>query len=175
MEYIERTITLYKAEVLYDVDNITNRIGLARTDGSGARQTALLQTDTSTNTRAMINRAYALAMAEIRAKLSAYIYITDVSTEGNDKLDSVSSTVAATANTVIVLHLPTTWEQANFDSIVLYLHNFLVYRTIYEYMRIVNPNEAVMYFNLANDAIDHAKWGCDARVFGAVKKPLNPF
>ena len=130
-------ITLYKSELIYDVQNKTYITGRSRQTGDNHEQVANMQANDDDENRNQILRSIGTAVDYMRAKMAEFLTGSDAS--ATDVLESGSKDVE------ITLSLPSNYNQATAKSISAALHNIVVNKAIADWFTLTNKADAADY------------------------------
>lgn len=156
MARIPITITLYKSELLYDVENKTYLTGQSRYDGSNHEQVAHMQANEDEENRNQILRSIGNAFGTMKTKLSEYM-TSSQEEDSNLQIDDEGSFT-------ITLLMPSNYNQATVEALTAALHQYIVNMTIYDWFTITNKQDAADYGTLAAANIEQAREAINKRV-----------
>jgi hypothetical protein len=130
-------ITLYKSEIIYDVQNKTYITGRSRQTGDNHEQVANMQANNDEENLNQILRSIGTAYDYMKAKMAEFM--TGKDEDGNDILLNISG------NITVSLSLPENYNKATVDSIASALHNIIVNKAIADWFTLTNKADAADY------------------------------
>lgn len=163
MARVSLTITLYKSELIYDVENKTYLTGRSRSDGTNHEAVANMQASEDDENRNQILRSFTSALADLRTKLSEYLSST--STTGSDAL------MDGTENISVTLTMPSNYNKATVDTITSALHQYMVNTAIGDWFAITDKIDAADYISKAADNLETLREALNKRVRPSYSKP----
>lgn len=150
------TITLYKSELLYDVQNKTYLTGRSRQNGGNHEEVANMQANDDAENANQILRSLGNAFATLKTKLSEYL--EESGTSANDiQMDG-------TENITVVLKVPSNYNHAANATVSSALHQYLVNTAIGDWFTITNKNDAADYIALAAANLEQIREAVNKRV-----------
>lgn len=150
------TITLYKSELIYDVQNKTYLTGRSRQTGGNHEEVANMQANNDDENANQILRSLGNAFATLKTKLSEYL--EESGTTANDiQMDD-------TDNITIELKVPSNFNKATNDTVSAALHQYLVNTAIGDWFTITNKNDASDYITLAAANLEQIREAVNKRV-----------
>ena len=163
MARVSLTITLYKSELIYDVENKTYLTGRSRSDGTNHEAVANMQASEDDENRNQILRSFTSALADLRTKLSEYLSST--STTGSDAL------MDGTENISVTLTMPSNYNKATVDTITSALHQYMVNTAIGDWFAITDKIDAADYISKAAANLETLREALNKRVRPLYSKP----
>jgi hypothetical protein len=173
------TITLYKSELVYDVQNKTYLTGRSRQTGDNHEQVANMQANDDDENANQILRSLGNAYATLKTKLSEYLIESGTSAVSADDVQ-----MDATSNITVELKVPSNYNKATRDTIAAALHQYLVNTAIGDWFTITNKTDAEDYINLAAANLQQIREAVNKRVRpvrstqhdspGTVNEPMVP-
>lgn len=163
MARVSLTITLYKSELIYDVENKTYLTGRSRSDGTNHEAVANMQASEDDENRNQILRSFTSALADLRTKLSEYLSST--STTGSDAL------MDGTENISVTLTMPSNYNKATVDTITSALHQYMVNTAIGDWFAITDKADAADYISKAAANLETLREALNKRVRPSYSKP----
>lgn len=149
------TITLYKSELIYDVQNKAFLTGRSRDDLSPEKAANMKANDDDENAN-QVMRSIGNAYALLKTKMSEYIEAN--TTTASDALLSTSS------NITITLSAPSNYNAATIDDIAATAHQYIVNTAVGEWFNITNKDDAAEYFTFAAANLEHLREALNKRV-----------
>ena len=131
------TITLAKAQLFYDIENITYTVGLNRNTGNNFEQVSNIQNNGEDGDRDMMLRSIETAFNEIKRNVNRFISESTTSSTNT----FTSETDAFTLN----LSMPGNFNQASVDSIKSAAHEYIVDHALIDWFTAVKPDEVKIY------------------------------
>ncbi len=150
------TVTLDRAELVYDVQNKTYLTGRSRQNGENHEEVAHMTANDDDENAYQVSRSVLSAFARLKTKLSEYL---DVTTDTGS-----SNTTAASDNLVISLSMPSNYNTATGDDITNLCHQFIVNTAVSEWFTITNKNDAPDYAALAQVNLNDIREAASKRV-----------
>lgn len=144
------TITLYKSELIYEVQNKTYLTGRSRHNGENHEQVANMQAGNDDEHLNQILRSLGSAFSELKTRLADFIELDEDQTTASNKL-LASFTDADNANNKLEIDLvmPANYNTATADAISSACHNFVVNTAVADWYTLTAPAEAAPYASLA--------------------------
>lgn len=186
-------ITLYKTELLYDVQNKTYLTARSRDNGQDPSITANMQANNGESEANQLMRSLGNAFSLLLPKLSPYLcnvvevkenaagkcsckYRTEIDTSPDDIYVTDNKLVEQADNNEfsIPLKMPDNFNDGFIGAITTALHEYMVSIATAEWFTLSNPQEAVLYYEQANIKLSEAKNYLHARIM-PVKRPLSAF
>lgn len=137
MARVPLTITLYKSELLYDVENKTYLTGRSRSNGTNHEEVANMQASEDDENRNQILRSFTNALGNLRTKLSEYLSLT--TTSSDDALMSDDDNIS------LALSMPSNYNKNTVDAITGALHQYFVNTAVGDWFAITNKADAADY------------------------------
>ena len=150
------TITLYKSELMYDVQNKTYLTGQSRRTGGNHEEVANMQANDDEENANQILRSLGNAFATLKTKLSEYLEESGTTT--ND------IQMAGTGDITVSLKVPSNFNKATNDTISAALHQYLVNTAIGDWFTITNKNDASDYIAQAAANLEQIREAVNKRV-----------
>lgn len=150
------TITLYKSELVYDVQNKTYLTGRSRQTGGNHEEVANMQANDDEENANQILRSIGNAFATLKTKLSEYL--EESGTSANDiQMDG-------TGEITVSMKVPSNFNKATNDTISAALHQYLVNTAIGDWFTITNKNDAADYTAMAAADLEQIREAVNKRV-----------
>lgn len=162
----ELNITLFKSELIYEVQNKTYLTGRSRETGENHEQVANMQVNDDDEHKNQILRSLGDAYKGLKTKLSSYIIDTTVKSSDIQETD--------TGDFLLSLKMPSNFNQAVSDSISTACHKYLVNTAICDWFLITKPDEAKTYADLATIALDSIRETANKRSVPVRVAPMAP-
>ena len=160
------TITLYKSELVYDVQNKTYLTGRSRQKDGNHEDVANMQANDDEENANQILRSLGNAFATLKTKLSEYL--EEDGTSANDiQMDN-------TENIVIALKVPSNFNPATNDTISAALHQYIVNTAIGDWFTITNKPDAADYIKQAVINLEQIREAVNKRVRPQRTTPTPP-
>lgn len=150
------TITLYKSELIYDVQNKTYLTGRSRQTGGNHEEVANMQANSDDENSNQILRSLGNAFATLKTKLSEYL--EESGTSSNDIL------MNEVQNITVELKVPSNFNKATNDTLSAALHQYMVNSAIADWFTITNKNDASDYVNMAAANLEQIREAVNKRV-----------
>lgn len=131
------TITLAKAQLFYDIENITYTVGINRNTGNNFEQVSNIQNNGEDGDRDMMLRSIETAFNEIKRNVNRFI--SESTTSSTNTFTSEND--AFTLN----LTMPGNFNQASVDSIKSAAHEYIVDHALIDWFTAVKPDEVKIY------------------------------
>lgn len=131
------TITLAKAQLFYDIENITYTVGINRNTGNNFEQVSNIQNNGEDGDRDMMLRSIETAFNEIKRNVNRFI--SESTTSSTNTFTSENN--AFTLN----LSMPGNFNQASVDSIKSAAHEYIVDHALIDWFTAVKPDEVKIY------------------------------
>lgn len=153
------TITLSKASIILDVNNVAYFTGRSRSTGDNPEQVANMQSDEEEE--CVIRRFVHNAAEKVKTSLSAVLKKSEKETD--------SSTNDLTKDSIVYeLELNSNFDMNLTGTIASGVHDSIVNSTLGEWFLIANPAEASVYFDKAGANLQNVRHAIHKRV-----KPLR--
>jgi len=137
MARVSLTITLYKSELIYDVENKTYLTGRSRLNGSNHEEVANMQASEDDENRNQILRSFTNALGALRTKLSEYLSLT--ATTSNDAMMDDDTNIS------LALSMPNNYNKNTVDTITAAAHQYFVNTAVADWFTITNKADAADY------------------------------
>ena len=143
-------ITLYKSELIYEVQNKTYLTGKSRHNGTNHEQVANMQAGNDDEHLNQILRSLGSAFSELKTKLADFIELDEDQAATNNKLlESFTDADSDNNKLEIDLVMPANYNTATADAISSACHNFVVNTAVADWYTLTAPAEAAPYASLA--------------------------
>lgn len=156
------TVTLYKSEMIYQVQNKTYLTGLSRENGQNFEQVERLQANDDESHINQIVRSMDGAFAELKTKLSQYLASSSVATTANNI--QVATTGTGNTTYVLALNMPSNFNDAVKETIAAACDKYVVNTAIADWFVITKPEEAPSYISLATVALQTIREAINKRI-----------
>lgn len=156
------TVTLYKSEMIYQVQNKTYLTGLSRENGQNFEQVERLQANDDESHINQIVRSMDGAFAELKTKLSQYLASSSVASTANNI--QVATTGTGNTTYVIALNMPSNFNDAVKETIAAACDKYVVNTAIADWFVITKPDEAPSYISLATVALQTIREAINKRI-----------
>ena len=131
------TITLKKAEILYDIENTTYLVGNSRSTGDNFEQVSNMQNSGEGEDRNFVLRSIETAYAEVKRILSRYI---------NEDMDAANNELMlATGDFVLSLSVVEVFNEAATESLKSAAHEYIIASALMDWFANVKPDEMTIY------------------------------
>ena len=131
------TITLAKAQLFYDIENITYTVGINRNTGDNFEQVSNIQNNGEGGDRDMMLRSIETGFNEIKRNVNRFVTESTVA--------STNTFTSETASFVLTLSMPGNFNQASVDSIKSAAHEYIVDHALIDWFTAVKPDEVKIY------------------------------
>lgn len=170
-EYIKQ-IVIHKEELLFDIENITHKIGNSRMNLDNKEQRAVynLQADDGEQDRSIVFRSISKHISRAKNRMNVYLITKSPEVECNHLVTDENE-----KDYVIVLRFPWNWCDDYFTQLSDAIHDYVVNACIFDFLLISAPSEAKIYKDLSDIAYDNIKTCISARLAGTTRRPLQPF
>ena len=145
---VEKEIVLDKDSLLYEIENVVDKISRSRDE-----QNIQVQADETEQDRAITMRSIDNSINVVRSKMRAYV-VDDG--EG------------------IKLQFPDEWKASVFPDLVVSIQEYVINAGICDWLRVTLPREAREYGERAEVCLGRVKSCVTARAV-CVRRPLQPF
>ena len=150
------TITLYKSEIVHDVQNKTYLTGRSRQTGDNHEEVANMQANDDDENANQVLRSIGNAFATLKTKLSEYL--DESGTTSND------IQMTATGNLTVALKVPSNYNKAANDTVGAALHQYIVNTAIGDWFTITNKADSESYVALAAANLEQVREAVNKRV-----------
>ena len=155
------SITLYKSELVYDVQNKTYLTGRSRQTGSNHEEVANMQANDDDENANQVLRSLGNAYGTLKTKLSEYL--EENSATANDiQMDDSD-------NILVALKVPSNFNKACKDTLASALHQYLVNTAIGDWFTITNKADASDYIEQAGANLEQIREAINKRL-----RPVRP-
>jgi hypothetical protein len=151
------TITLYKSELLYDIQDKTYLTGRSRQTGTNHEEVAHMQVNDDDENALQILRSIKNAVSTLKTKLSEFIDSSSVAAD-NDLGDGAESTYT------ISLSMPSNYNEATVETIADQAHDYVVNVSVADWFQITNKTDASDYVTKAEANIENLREALNKRV-----------
>lgn len=159
------TITLYKSELIYEVQNKTYLTGRSRHNGENHEQVANMQAGNDDEHLNQILRSLGSAFSELKTRLADFIELDEDQTATNNKLlESFTDADSDNNKLEIDLVMPANYNTATADAISSACHNFVVNTAVADWYTLTAPAEAAPYASLAAVNIQQIRDAANKRI-----------
>lgn len=159
------TITLSKASIILDVNNVAYFTGRSRSTGDNPEQVANMQSDDQEE--CVIRRFVHNAAEKAKTTLSAVLKKSAKETE------SSTNDINATDAIIYELELNSNFDMNQSASISSSIHDSIVNNALGEWFLIANPAEAAVYFDKANANLQNVRYAINKRIKPVRRTPSN--
>lgn len=160
-----RVLLIYKEEVVNEIHRELLKLSRTRTDGNGVPDMNL-QTNEMED-EGLITRYVNRYVNRAGERMNAYLYELS-NTVDNDMEERVPVYEYK-------LLMPDGWDGRLFEQLAEEVHGYIVNSCLYEWMKTVSADAAVVYGREAQTAYDNIKHVISVRRRGCIRKPLQPF
>lgn len=151
-------ITLFKSELVADIQNKTFLTGRSRSTGSNHEEVAHMQANDDDEDSLQVLRSIKNAVSSLKTKLSEFISATATSDDNN--LDNTME-----ANTfIILLNMPSNYNEATVETLTAEAHQYVVNTAVADWFAITNKADAADYNTLAAANIENIREAINKRV-----------
>lgn len=151
------TVTLYKSELMYEIQNKTYLTGKGRETGANFEQVANMQASEEEEHKNQILRSLGNAFDALKAKASNYLSGTGVTTN-NIQIDMKGTTL------LLELDMPDNFNFGMSDSVKAALHKYIVNTCLFDWFVIAKPDEAKVYSDLSQNDLNDLREALNKRV-----------
>lgn len=151
------TVTLYKSELMYEIQNKTYLTGKGRETGANFEQVANMQASEEEDHQNQILRSIGNAFDDLKTKVSSYLSGTGV-TANNIQIDLTQPTL------VLELNMLDNFNFAMSDAVKTALHKFIVNTSLFDWFVIAKPDEAKVYSDLSQNDLTDLREALNKRV-----------
>ena len=130
-------ITLLKAQLFYDIENITYTVGINRNTGDNFEQVSNIQNNGEGGDRDMMLRSIETGFNEIKRNVNRFV--SEATTA------STNTFTSGTDSFVLTLAMPANFNQASVDSIKSAAHEYIVDHALIDWFTAVKPDEVKIY------------------------------
>ena len=130
-------ITLFKAQLFYDIENITYTVGLNRNTGDNFEQVSNIQNNGEGGDRDMMLRSIETGFNEIKRNVNRFV--SEATTASTNTFTSDIDSF------VLTLAMPANFNQASVDSIKSAAHEYIVDHALIDWFTAVKPDEVKIY------------------------------
>ena len=130
-------ITLLKAQLFYDIENITYTVGLNRNTGDNFEQVSNIQNNGEGGDRDMMLRSIETGFNEIKRNVNRFV--------SEETVTSTNTFTSGTDSFVLTLAMPANFNQASVDSIKSAAHEYIVDHALIDWFTAVKPDEVKIY------------------------------
>lgn len=166
----ELTITLYKSEILYEVQNKAFLTGQSKLTDDNAPAVAVMQASDDDSNLNQLLRSIGAAYAQLKVKLSAY---AGASTEPA-KLNTDNKQIGIEDNFIFNLKITPNYNHDFTDAATQAMHGYMVNKTLADWFMLTNPSEAAVYYQLAENDLSASKNYLGARI-KPIRRKLSTF
>lgn len=156
------TVTLYKSELIYDIENKTYLTGRSRVNGNNHEEVANMQANEDDENRNQILRSLGNALGVLKTKMSEYLNLT--ATTSTDALLTDGTETGGSNEITIALSMPSNYNLSTIDSITSACHQYFVNVATADWFVITNKADAADYANACNAAIEQLREAFNKRI-----------
>ena len=155
------TITLYMSELIYDIQNKTYLKGRSKVETDPAKVAYMQANDDDENMNQLL-RSIGGAYGSLKSELSEYIV---------EKAISGDNIQQENENIVIVLSMPSNFNEAAVSVISTGLHKYIVNTAIAEWYDMTNPDDTKTYAGMAVENMKEVRDGINKRLRPVRQEP----
>lgn len=143
------TVTIYKSELIYDIQNKTYLSARSKANEKSPEAVAAMQVNGDDENVNQILRSIGSAFASLKPILGEYISGSD--TTANNIME------ASSGNLTLTLSMPENFNQAESASISNAVHDFIVNTATSEWYLVVSPAESAAYSAMAARSVEQLR------------------
>lgn len=162
-ETIECAIVISHSAAIFDIRNITHKIGRAHFDGTNIMNVSVMQADDSPQDMALIERSLERRIANVEARVIRYSR-GRVTTEEKDAVGRTSLT------TTLTLAFPDNWQEHCRMNLETAIYNYIVNACVSDFLSNTNAAEAALYAEKAEIELDQIKYYVSTRKPGTMRR-----
>lgn len=162
-ETIECKISINHSEAIFDIRNITHKLGQAHYDGSNIRRISVMQADDSPQDMALVSRFLERRIAAVEARVIRY----SRGRETQEETDVVGRTSLVTT---ITLAFPDNWQEHCRQNLETAAYNYVVNACVSDFLANTNTAEAALYAEKAELELDQIKYYVSTRKPGTMRR-----
>jgi hypothetical protein len=174
-------ITVYRADIEFDVQNITDKIYRASKRSETPNQAQARYEDTDQN-RAILSRLLKKYRDKVDARLAAYVVTPEIASVRSgattvEDAHAKDNAIILAGDLTFNLEFPTTWRIELIDNLKTSIHDYLVNSIIFEYLK-YSPEyktEAKDHLDISKENHREIKVCINSRYAETVIRPLQPF
>ncbi len=153
-ETIECSFEIDHSAVIFDVRNLTHKIGRAHFNGDNLMAVSVMQADESPQDIAIITRSMERKIADIRARVVRYLRSCETSNNV----------------TTLTLAFPDNWQEHSKDNLETAMYNYVVNACVSDFLANTNAGEAAIYADRADMELDQVKYYISTRKPGTMRR-----
>ena len=162
-ETIECEISINHSEVIFDVRNITHKIGRSHFSGDNFVNVAVIQADESPQDMELLAHFMKRRITDLCARMTRYF-------KGSETKKEVDNVGREYLNTIIALALPDNWQENNEQNLQTAAYNYVVNACVSDFLTNANARESVIYAEKADMELDLIKYYISARKPGTMRR-----
>lgn len=138
------TITLYVSELIYDIRNKAYLTGKSRKNGENHEEVANMQASEDEEDENQILRSIQSATGELRNFMSEYM------SETSENDDNIWLDKTKNKTITFTINMPSNYNQATMKTISSAAHDYVVNKSVSDWLLITDKNDAGDYLSKAN-------------------------
>lgn len=162
-ETIECDIIINHSEAIFDIRNITHKIGRAHFNGDNMMNVSVIQADDSPQDMAIMERSLERRIADIEAKVVRY-------SRGRKTTEELDAVGRPSRTTTISLAMPDNWQEHSKLNLETAVYNYVVNMCVSDFLANVNTGEAALYAEKADMELDQVKYYVSTRKPGTMRR-----
>lgn len=159
-------ISIDHSAAIFDIRNITHKVGRAHFNGENMMNVSVMQADDSSQDMALMELSLKRRIAEVEAKVMRY-------SRGCETTKEVDAVGRETLTTTISLALPDNWQDNCMRNLQTAAYNYVVYACVADFLANVNAREAAIYAESADLELDQVKYYVSTRKPGTLRRHRN--
>lgn len=160
------TVTIQVKEIVYDIQNKTHMAGVARkaANGEAYELTSHMQASDDDDHAYQVLRSITSAIGAAKVSLGEYL-----NESGTTSDNLIPSAVDKKESVELAFLMPSNFDETAMGSLSSGIHDYITYRSIYDWYKITAPNEAAGMLEQANASLEQARQALYKR-----KRPERP-
>lgn len=162
-EILEFDITINHSEAIFDIQNITHKIGRAHYDGSNIMRVSVMQADDSPQDTALIARFLERRIAAVESKVIRY-------SRGRTTKEETDAVGRSSMSTTISLAFPDNWQEHCRPNLETAIYDYVVNACVSDFLANTNTAEAAIYAERAEIDLEQIKYYVSTRKPGTMRR-----
>ena len=159
-------IVINHSEAIFDIRNITHKVGRANFNGENMMSVSVMQADDSPQDMALIERSLKRRISDVETKVMRY-------SRGSETTEETDAVGRKSLTTTISLAFPDTWQDNCMRNLQTAAYNYVVYACVSDFLSTVNAREAAVYAENADIELDQVKYYVSVRKPGTLRRNRN--
>lgn len=162
-ETLECEISINHSDVIFEVRNITHKIGRSHFSGDNFVNVAVIQADESPQDMSLLQHFMTRRIADLATRMTRYF-------RGKTTTEEIDTVGRKYLNTTISLAFPDNWQENCEQNLQTAAYNYVVNACVADFLTNANAREAAIYLEKADMELDLIKYYISARKPGTLRR-----